>query len=504
MRLHRNKTKVHLTGIGSSTLASGIVDLTLVHRTVDNIRIRLKACIVPRISDQLPDKSFDSPFADSIANEELADPTFNQPNNIDLLLSAGAWATIINDNMRRIQHNNFYAIAQSTIFGWVIYGQIPTAAHVRLLSCHTSLDLEDAKLDQLLVKFWNADSIPQERQWTADEQRAEDIFVTTHRRELSGRYTVSIPLKHDPKALGNSVRGAKACFFGIEKKLIRNPSLFAQYKSVFDDYRAARHMVLAPEKPIDDADSYYLPHHAINADGSGGKFRVVFNASAKSSTGISYNDQQLAGPKLQDNLITIFLRFRAHQFAMVADIKQMFRQVNVSPENWNYQRVFWRDSPNDQLSEYIITVVCWGQTSASFNAVRAVRQCALDEQKRFPIGSNIALNDLYYDDLLSGAATESELLNSYQETTQLLKSGGFELAKWATNSQILAAAIENELHHEIEFPIDSGILGMRWHPKNDLLHLKIKTNNHCEQQLTKRKVISATAKFLIQAASFYQ
>lgn len=383
---------------------------------------------MPRISDQLPDRSFESPFAESIADEELADPTFNQPNNIDLLLGAGAWASIVNDKILRKQHNDYHTVAQSTIFGFVIYGQIPSATHLRLRSCHTTLELEDAKIDQILVKFWNADSIPEERQWTAEEQRAEEIFVNTHRRELSGRYSVSIPLKCDAKLLGNSIRSARACFFRIEKRLIRNQNLFAQYKSVFDDYRAARHMVLAPENPIDDADSYYLPHHAINADGNGGKFRVVFNASAKSTTGISYNDQQLPGPKLQDDLITIFLRFRANQFGVAADIKQMFRQVNVSPENWNHQRVLWRDSPNEKLREYVITVICWGQTSAGFNAVRAVRQCAVDKQQRFPIGSKVALNDLYYDDLLSGAETEPELLKVYQEISQLLKAGGFELA----------------------------------------------------------------------------
>lgn len=139
MRLHRSKTKVPISGIGASTVANGIVDITLVLRTDENIQIRLKACIMPRISDQLPDKSFDSPFYDSIANEELADPTFNQPNNVDLLLGAGAWAAIICDNIRRTQFNGHYAVAQSTIFGFVIYGEIPSAAHIRLRSCHTAL-----------------------------------------------------------------------------------------------------------------------------------------------------------------------------------------------------------------------------------------------------------------------------------------------------------------------------------------------------------------------------
>lgn len=34
---------------------------------------------------------------------------------------------------------------------------------------------------------------------------------------------------------------------------------------------------------------------------------------------------------------------------------------------------------------------------------------------------------------------------------------------------------------------------MRWHPKTDLLRIKIKSNNHTKKQLTKRNVISATA-----------
>lgn len=186
--------------------------------------------------------------------------------------------------------------------------------------------------------------------------------------------------------MGDSARTAKACFFGVERRLNRDPLLFEQYKAVFDDYRALHYMVLAPVRPIDPAASYYIPHHAINVAGSKGKFRVVFNASAASSTGVSLNDQQLVGPRLQGDLVAIFLRFRAKRYAMTADIKQMSRQVNIASQHWNFQRIYWRDTPNEELKEYVVTVICLGQTSAGFNAVRAVRQCAIDEQQRFPVG----------------------------------------------------------------------------------------------------------------------
>lgn len=228
---------------------------------------------------------------------------------------------------------------------------------MRFRNCHAAIELYDARLDQMLVTFWNADYIPQQKQWTPEEQRAEDIFVKTHRRDQSGRFVVRIPLENTATQLGDSRRAAKACFLSVERKLQKNPTLFAQYRAVFDDYRSGRHMTLAPARPVVEAESYYLPPHAINIAAQPGdqrKFREVFNASAPSSNGISFNDLQLAGPKLQDDLTSIFMRFRTWQFGMTADIQQMFRQVNVNSLDWNFQRVFWRDAPFDELSEYII------------------------------------------------------------------------------------------------------------------------------------------------------
>lgn len=494
MHLRREKTRVPIDGLGSTTVAAGLVNLILLHRNDTSVQIPISAFIVPHIIAKLPNGRMNSPFDDEIPIDQLADPAYKVPAKIDLLLGAGAWAAIVTDKMHRICLDGHYAIAQLTALGWVIYGHMFPYKSDLIRSCQATIDVDDARIDQLLIRYWNADVIPKTRQWTADEQRAEDIFVTTHRREPNGRYTVQIPFVYDRKPLGDSAKTARAIFLGVERRLHRDPLLFAQYKAVFDDYRSLRHMVLAPERPVDHAESYYIPHHAINIADNKKKFRVVFNASAATTTGVSLNDQQLAGPRLQDDLNAIFLRFRSRQYGMTADIKQMFRQVNIAPEHWNYQRVYYRDSPNEPLQEYVTTVICWGQTSAGFNAVRAVQQCAMDGQKEFPIGSYVALNDLYYDDLLTGAKSEDELLTAFEQSSQLLLTGGFELAKWATNSKALALAIAEELRQESELPIDAGVLGMRWHTATDTLRINFTDEiNISEAQLTKRKVISATS-----------
>lgn len=78
-----------------------------------------------------------------------------------------------------------------------------------------------------------------------------------------------------------------------------------------------------------------MPHHGVfRGHITTTKLRVVFNASAKSSTGISYNDLQLIGPPIQGDLFGILLRFRQHKNV------QKFRIAAESQRN--LQLILWR------------------------------------------------------------------------------------------------------------------------------------------------------------------
>ena len=49
----------------------------------------------------------------------------------------------------------------------------------------------------------------------------------------------------------------------------------------------------------------------------------MFDASAKSSTGVSLNDILLVGPTIHPPLLDVLLRFRLHRVALVADVSHM-------------------------------------------------------------------------------------------------------------------------------------------------------------------------------------
>jgi len=82
-----------------------------------------------------------------------------------------------------------------------------------------------------------------------------------------------------------------------------------------DEYLSLGHMQLVPEddSSYDNTSNkliFFLPHHAIFKESSTTtKTRIVFDASAKSTTGVSLNDMLMVGPTIQQDLISIVLRF---------------------------------------------------------------------------------------------------------------------------------------------------------------------------------------------------
>lgn len=253
------------------------------------------------------------------------------------------------------------------------------------------------------------------------------------------------------------------------------------------DYITSGHMIPATRNPIEIA--YYIPYHIIDKK----KFRVVFDASCNTSSGTSLNDMQLPGPKLQDDLIDILIRFRMNRYAITGDIVKMFRQVKVNESHWDYQRIVWRATPKDPLKDYWLTVVVWGMTSASYNSVRALRQCAMDHMDDYPLAARAVLNDFYVDDFLSGANDFKSLIKLHNEVTEMLNRGGFPMSKWASNHPDFSQEID--LNQEYQIPLDAGVLGMSWTPETDKFRIKV-TNDFCieNHNATKRQVVSKVAK----------
>ena len=75
---------------------------------------------------------------------------------------------------------------------------------------------------------------------------------------------------------------------------------------------------------------FYLPMHAVCKDSSTTtKIRVVFDASAKSSSSVSLNDTLLVGPTVHPSLVDVLLRFRLHRIALLQISRRCIGQLSL-------------------------------------------------------------------------------------------------------------------------------------------------------------------------------
>jgi hypothetical protein len=264
------------------------------------------------------------------------------------------------------------------------------------------------------------------------------------------------------------------------------------------DYLEAGHMSLAPPAMGTTARSYYIPHHCVQKpDSASTKLRVVFDASAKCANGQSLNDTLHTGPKFLQDIVRVLLNFRLHRVVFTAEVRQMYRQISIAPNDQEFQRIIWRSSPDDALQDYYLNTVTYGVCSAPLLAIRTLLQLASDEQSRFPRAAAVVRSDIYMDDIVTGCDSVQDALELQEQLIKLLQCGQFELRKWASNALPLLEHLDSSFRQDVR-DFDSGdsvasmnILGLQWLPSQDVFSFKVKpTDRTC----TKRTILSEIAR----------
>ncbi|XP_050063210.1 uncharacterized protein LOC126552533 [Aphis gossypii] len=185
------------------------------------------------------------------------------------------------------------------------------------------------------------------------------------------------------------------------------------------------HMKIVSKEENQPSVAFYLPHHpVIKLSSLTTKLRVVFDASAKSTSNLSLNDVLLCGPTVQDDLVTILMRFRKHQLVITADVEKMFRQIRVAEEDLDWQRIVWRSQPDKALQLYRLTTVTYGTTSASFMATNCLILLSEESKQKYPEASRVIRHDFYMDDLMTGASTVDEYCHLQKQINSILESIG--------------------------------------------------------------------------------
>ena len=338
---------------------------------------------------------------------------------------------------------------------------------------------------------------------TPEEKEVQNHYDLTHSYDPQAqRYTVTLPRKQGNLHLGESRHQALIRYKANERSLL-NKGTLDRFQAVVQEYLTLGHarLVTSSELSAPASDSYYLPMHGVTKESSSTtKLRVVFDASAKTSSGHSLNDLLAIGPTLHPTLDRILIKFRTYRVAVSGDISKMYREVLLSPPDQQYHRFLWCPTPDHPIKDYCMERVTFGVAASPYLAVRTLQQTAEDHASLHPQASWHILHSFYVDDLLGGADTQEQAIALYEQLREVLGKGGFQLRKWRSSSTQVLKHIPDSLleplptqdlvdRHSASYP---KALGVAWDSLHDTMatHVELPTRFTS----TKRGIISDVAR----------
>ncbi|XP_063931822.1 uncharacterized protein LOC135143811 [Zophobas morio] len=487
------KIEMQIGGINQSLSSVNHSTQVSVKSRYNQYSQNIRCLVLSNITENLPINPMDMSTISFPKKIKLADPDFDRPGPIDLLIGAELFLPLMCIGQIHVVSGQPHF--QKTQLGWIVGGNLNASGNKPRALCHFTRS--DHKLHDQVSKLFELEDIKLVTdKVTPEERQCEIHFSQTIKQDVQeGRFVARLPFKCTPSDLENSQQGAFNRFRFSENKMQRQSGFKEQYSEFMAEYQKMNHMELIPDPNIDLENSYYLPHHAVSKlSSTTAKLRTVFDASFKTTTCKSLNDNLVIGPVIQEDLFSILTRIRIHPFVVTADIAKMYRQIRIDPRDTDYQRILWRKEPDDELLTYRLTTLTYGTKPASFIATRCLSELATRNQDLYPAANRIIKRDFYMDDLFTSAQTASELITLREEMSTILKEEGFELRKWASNLPAVLPTADNS--HGSLVKLDDGeltkILGLLWDPKIDVLRYGVKPIN-VKSKVTKRIILSTIA-----------
>ena len=465
--------------------------------------IKCRPAVVQTVTEDIPNKTLASVHEfPHLTGLQLADTNFNVPGRVDILLGADLWFQI-QGKAPPVSASATEPGAQDTIFGWAISGPVQgtEGSTQGYPAYHIQPDISNTELYNLAYDFWLKEGVEEHTvPVSLVEEQVQEHYDNHHSYSSSlCRYQVALPRKPDCQPLGDSRPQAVQRFFSTEKTSIRK-GVHKEVQQQLQGYLDAQHAERVPPEEL-LMPHFYLPFHCVYKEGSTStKIRVVFDGSALTSNGTSLNQMLQIGPTLHPTLVDILLKFRVYPIAVTADVKGMYREVELVPKDRDLHRFIWRPTSEEPIQDFRMTRVTFGVSASPYLAVRTLQQTARDHGSDYPVAAGHVKDSFYVDDLLAGAQTEQEAKDLFHDLRAILQRGGFNLCKWRSSSPAVLQSIPKDLQEKMPIKDATTLhitsqpkaLGLQWDSRQDCMTPSIHTPSSYRK--TKRGIISDVSK----------
>ena len=180
-----------------------------------------RPAVVPLDTEELPNKQLAPVHSyHHLTGLQLADPTFNTPGRVDILLGADVWLQIQGD-APPVKASSTEPGAQDTIFGWTLTGPVKLAGQASkgIPTYHIQSIMSNEELYNMAYDFWKGEAVEEpESPISIIEAQVEKHYDSHISYSPSNcRYQVTVPRKPDCEPLGESRPQAVQRFYSNER-----------------------------------------------------------------------------------------------------------------------------------------------------------------------------------------------------------------------------------------------------------------------------------------------
>ena len=204
-----------------------------------------------------------------------------------------------------------------------------------------------------------------------------------------------------------------------------------------------------------------MPLQAVFTPEKSTKVRLVFDSSSKGHDGLSLNNHLEKGPNYINSLPNVLRAWRWDEYAYSGDIRKMFNQVLVHPDDQVFHRFLWRKNQQEPPTVYQWLRLNFGGKPAPDIASNAIKILAKASQVEFPEAVKELEERTYVDDIGGSRPSKEEAKHVTSTIDKVLAKGQFQIKAWHSNSPEVDQTSGDERF--------TDLLGHRWDKHEDTL-----------------------------------
>ncbi len=369
-------------------------------------------------------------------------------------------------------------VARLTRLGWIVGGPLPGAtrsqarAHFAFLTkpCNPNGHAEaagwtshtfktvtpdardppkitrtrDEDLTTLVARMWEVDNSMGK---SAASIQDEKIFTFLRDRlsVVGEKYMLPTLWRSPDIRPPNNFRYAEARLKSLlAGPLFRDERVYNSYNTQIKEWLKDEYVQEIVTNTPEKDKGYYLPHFAVvRWAKQSTQVRVVMDGAARAGKNPCLNDCLLKGPKLVNELPTVLMRFRLREICFAADVRKMFFQIGMLPEDRPYHRFLWKE--NERLKVYQWAVHPFGSAASPCVAIFSIKEHAGRYKAEYPQAAETVIKSTLVDDNLDSRQTVEEAVTLGRQLVELFGKAGMRLGKIISNSQEVLSKFPSDM-----------------------------------------------------------